>query len=149
MADATGLRAGFIGLGVMGRPMAGHILEAGFPLTVASRDVRIEHGGRRVGQLGGGHVAGLEPGLVGELEDGRHRREGHWIHRDRVVVRLPARPVHSWHCLRNRDSAQNPGHGGQRALWRFINSYRAAIFGQLSGRSTQITQGATVVSLTQ
>jgi 2-hydroxy-3-oxopropionate reductase len=31
------LRAGFIGLGVMGRPMAHHLLEAGFPLTVASR----------------------------------------------------------------------------------------------------------------
>jgi 2-hydroxy-3-oxopropionate reductase len=31
------LRAGFVGLGVMGRPMARHILAAGFPLTVASR----------------------------------------------------------------------------------------------------------------
>jgi len=31
------VRAGFIGLGVMGRPMARHLLEAGFPLTVASR----------------------------------------------------------------------------------------------------------------
>jgi 2-hydroxy-3-oxopropionate reductase len=28
---------GFIGLGVMGRPMAGHLLAAGFPLTVHSR----------------------------------------------------------------------------------------------------------------
>ena len=31
------MRAGFVGLGVMGRPMAHHLLEAGFPLTVASR----------------------------------------------------------------------------------------------------------------
>jgi len=30
-------RVGFIGLGIMGRPMAGHLLEAGFPLTVHSR----------------------------------------------------------------------------------------------------------------
>jgi 2-hydroxy-3-oxopropionate reductase len=30
-------QVGFIGLGIMGRPMAGHVLEAGFPLTVHSR----------------------------------------------------------------------------------------------------------------
>lgn len=30
-------RVGFIGLGIMGLPMAGHILEAGFPLTVWNR----------------------------------------------------------------------------------------------------------------
>ena len=30
-------RVGFVGLGVMGRPMAGRILGAGFPLTVSSR----------------------------------------------------------------------------------------------------------------
>jgi 2-hydroxy-3-oxopropionate reductase len=30
-------RVGFIGLGIMGRPMAGHLLEAGYPLTVHSR----------------------------------------------------------------------------------------------------------------
>jgi 2-hydroxy-3-oxopropionate reductase len=30
-------RVGFIGLGIMGRPMAGHLLDAGFPLTVSSR----------------------------------------------------------------------------------------------------------------
>jgi 3-hydroxyisobutyrate dehydrogenase len=30
-------RVGFIGLGIMGRPMAGHILAAGFPLTVYNR----------------------------------------------------------------------------------------------------------------
>ena len=29
--------AGFIGLGIMGRPMAGHLLRAGFPLTVHNR----------------------------------------------------------------------------------------------------------------
>lgn len=35
--DAPGLRVGFVGLGVMGRPMAKRILAAGFPLTVHSR----------------------------------------------------------------------------------------------------------------
>ena len=30
-------RVGFIGLGIMGEPMAGHILEAGYPLTVFNR----------------------------------------------------------------------------------------------------------------
>ena len=33
----TTAQAGFVGLGVMGRPMAGHILAAGIPLTVHSR----------------------------------------------------------------------------------------------------------------
>ena len=32
-----GERVGFIGLGIMGSPMARHLLEAGFPLTVHSR----------------------------------------------------------------------------------------------------------------
>jgi len=31
------LRLGFIGLGLMGKPMAGHLLKAGFPLTVHNR----------------------------------------------------------------------------------------------------------------
>jgi 3-hydroxyisobutyrate dehydrogenase-like beta-hydroxyacid dehydrogenase len=31
------LRIGFIGAGIMGRPMAGHLLAAGYPLTVYSR----------------------------------------------------------------------------------------------------------------
>ncbi len=31
------LRVGFIGLGIMGRPMAGNILKAGYPLTVFNR----------------------------------------------------------------------------------------------------------------
>jgi len=31
------LRIGFIGLGLMGKPMAGHLLKAGFPLTVHNR----------------------------------------------------------------------------------------------------------------
>ncbi len=33
----TGERVGFIGLGIMGKPMARHLLDAGFPLTVHSR----------------------------------------------------------------------------------------------------------------
>lgn len=31
------LRLGFIGLGLMGKPMAGHLLKAGFPITVHNR----------------------------------------------------------------------------------------------------------------
>jgi 2-hydroxy-3-oxopropionate reductase len=33
----SGERVGFIGLGIMGKPMARHLLDAGFPLTVHSR----------------------------------------------------------------------------------------------------------------
>jgi 3-hydroxyisobutyrate dehydrogenase len=36
-APAPALAAGFIGLGIMGRPMAGHLLRAGLPLTVFNR----------------------------------------------------------------------------------------------------------------
>jgi 3-hydroxyisobutyrate dehydrogenase len=46
------LSAGFVGLGIMGRPMAGHLLRAGFPLTVFNRtrerSREIEAGGARV-----------------------------------------------------------------------------------------------------
>jgi 3-hydroxyisobutyrate dehydrogenase-like beta-hydroxyacid dehydrogenase len=35
--DSPGLRVGFIGLGIMGRPMARNVLRAGFPLIVHSR----------------------------------------------------------------------------------------------------------------
>ena len=35
--NAPTVRVGFIGLGTMGRPMAAHLVEAGFPLTVHSR----------------------------------------------------------------------------------------------------------------
>ncbi|RPI28825.1 MAG: NAD(P)-dependent oxidoreductase [Acidobacteria bacterium] len=31
------MKVGFVGLGIMGKPMAGHILRAGFPLTVYNR----------------------------------------------------------------------------------------------------------------
>lgn len=55
----AGLRAGFIGLGVMGRPMAGHVLAAGFPLAVHSRS----HGSVDVlvvaGAVDGGSAAGV------------------------------------------------------------------------------------------
>jgi 2-hydroxy-3-oxopropionate reductase len=47
-------RLGFIGLGIMGRPMARHLLEAGYPLTVHSRspgpvDELVEAGASRAG----------------------------------------------------------------------------------------------------
>ncbi len=47
-------RIGFIGLGIMGRPMARHLLDAGFPLTVHSRspapvDELVEAGASRAG----------------------------------------------------------------------------------------------------
>src|SRR5579862_5768363 len=37
MADNAKLRVGWIGTGVMGGPMAGHLLTAGYPLTVFNR----------------------------------------------------------------------------------------------------------------
>jgi 2-hydroxy-3-oxopropionate reductase len=47
-------RVGFIGLGIMGRPMARHLLESGFPLTVHSRSAGpveelVEAGAARAG----------------------------------------------------------------------------------------------------
>ncbi len=36
-ATVSPLRIGFIGLGLMGKPMAGHVLTAGYPLTVHNR----------------------------------------------------------------------------------------------------------------
>ena len=47
-------RVGFIGLGLMGRPMAGHVLAKGYPLTVHSRsqgpvDALVAAGARRAG----------------------------------------------------------------------------------------------------
>ena len=47
-----GERVGFIGLGIMGKPMAANLLTAGFPLTVHSRS----------------------PGPVDELVERRRRR---------------------------------------------------------------------------
>jgi 3-hydroxyisobutyrate dehydrogenase len=51
---AASLSAGFVGLGIMGRPMAGHLLRAGFPLTVFNRtaaraDELVAAGARRAG----------------------------------------------------------------------------------------------------
>jgi 2-hydroxy-3-oxopropionate reductase len=50
-------RIGFIGLGIMGRPMAGNLLKAGFPLTVHSRspapvDALVAEGAARAGSPG-------------------------------------------------------------------------------------------------
>ena len=43
------MRVGFIGLGLMGKPMAGHIVKAGYPLTVHNRSQAAvdEHGQAR------------------------------------------------------------------------------------------------------
>jgi 2-hydroxy-3-oxopropionate reductase len=51
-------RVGFIGLGIMGRPMARHLLETGFPLTVHSRspgpvDQLVEAGASRASSPAG------------------------------------------------------------------------------------------------
>ncbi len=37
MASGDGLRVGWIGTGVMGSPMCGHLLAAGFPVKVFNR----------------------------------------------------------------------------------------------------------------
>ena len=57
-------RVGFIGLGIMGRPMAGNLLKAGFPLAVHSRspdpvDALVAEGAARV----------ESPGEIAEVSD--------------------------------------------------------------------------------
>ncbi len=57
--DAAALRTGFVGLGLMGRPMAGHILAAGFPLTVHSRSPGPVEALVAAGAIDGGSPAGV------------------------------------------------------------------------------------------
>jgi 2-hydroxy-3-oxopropionate reductase len=59
MPEPSGLRAGFIGLGVMGRPMAAHVLAAGFPLTVHSRSHGSVGALVAAGAIDGGSPAGV------------------------------------------------------------------------------------------
>jgi len=47
LAEAVVTRLGFVGLGVMGRPMAGHLLAAGHAVTVFARTPGIGRGPRR------------------------------------------------------------------------------------------------------
>ena len=55
-------RIGFIGIGVMGAPMAGHIATAGYPLTVLDIDrtkaeqLAAEHGGITVADAPRAHL---------------------------------------------------------------------------------------------
>ncbi len=58
------VRAGFIGLGVMGRPMALHLLDAGFPLTVTSRSP-----GPVAELVAAGATAAATPAQVGRAAD--------------------------------------------------------------------------------
>ena len=58
-AGTPPLRAGFVGLGVMGRPMAGHILAAGIPLTVHSRSRGPVETLVAAGAADGGSAAGV------------------------------------------------------------------------------------------
>jgi 2-hydroxy-3-oxopropionate reductase len=65
-------RVGFIGLGIMGRPMARHLVDAGFPLTVHSRspgpvDELVEMGAARVG--GPAEVAAASDVVITMLPD--------------------------------------------------------------------------------
>lgn len=67
-----GERIGFIGLGIMGRPMAGHLLAAGLPLTVHSRspgpvDELVAVGASRAGSPG--EVAAASDVVITMLPD--------------------------------------------------------------------------------
>jgi 2-hydroxy-3-oxopropionate reductase len=70
--DPLGDRVGFVGLGIMGRPMAGHLLEAGLPLTVHSRspkpvDELVAAGANRAGS--GAEVAAASDVVITMLPD--------------------------------------------------------------------------------
>lgn len=65
-------RVGFIGLGIMGKPMARHLLSAGFPLTVHSRstgpvDELVASGAERGGSAA--EVAGVSDVVITMLPD--------------------------------------------------------------------------------
>jgi 2-hydroxy-3-oxopropionate reductase len=67
-----GERVGFVGLGIMGRPMAGHLLAAGLPLTVHSRspkpvDELVAAGAHRAGS--GAEVAAASDVVITMLPD--------------------------------------------------------------------------------
>lgn len=67
-----GERVGFVGLGIMGRPMAGHLLAAGLPLTVHSRspgpvDELVVAGANRAGS--GAEVAAGSDVVITMLPD--------------------------------------------------------------------------------
>ncbi|MCL2617414.1 MAG: NAD(P)-dependent oxidoreductase [Defluviitaleaceae bacterium] len=57
-------RIGFIGLGIMGRPMAGHILQAGYPMHVYNRS-----GGKAAELEKGGAVVASTPAEVAKACD--------------------------------------------------------------------------------
>jgi len=61
-SDGALPRAGFVGLGVMGRPMAGHVLAAGLPLTVHSRSRGPVETLVAAGAADGGSAAGVARG---------------------------------------------------------------------------------------
>jgi len=50
-------RIGFIGLGIMGQPMAGHLLDAGYPLTVFNRTIAKAEPLREKGAAVAGSIA--------------------------------------------------------------------------------------------
>lgn len=75
--DPTGAVVGFIGLGTMGAPMAGHLLDAGFNLRVYSRSPETARELLRRGAVGCGTIAELAGHsdvvvtMVGDPEDVR------------------------------------------------------------------------------
>lgn len=59
-------RIGFIGLGIMGTPMSGHLLRAGYRMTVFDRDPAAA---RRVAETHEGAVAAMSPRAVAAASD--------------------------------------------------------------------------------
>ncbi len=67
MSSATALSIGFIGLGVMGAPMAGHLARAGHRLTLLDADSAVA--GRLAASLGGEAQAVATPAAVAARSD--------------------------------------------------------------------------------
>ena len=59
-------RLGFIGLGIMGHPMSGHLAKAGYPLTVYDTDAKAID---RIRDVHSGVVAAATPAAVGAAAD--------------------------------------------------------------------------------
>ena len=97
-----GDRVGFIGLGIMGRPMAGHLLAAGLPVTVHSRspgpvDELVAEGAARA--TSPAEVAAASDVVITMLPDTP----------DVVEVVSGARPVARPRLARDRHELDRPG----------------------------------------
>ena len=131
-----GDRAGAAVLLGVGRAV-GHVCRA---LAAAVDDVRGQHGRRRVGQLGGGHVAGAVAGLLGQLEDRRHRLARRAAPRSRrrtTCGRSPSRCRSRPSPARSRAGSGRPCH----RVRRVGAGHRQRVHRQPAGRTDRVVAG--------